>query len=339
MPLSQSDLSRLEDARQVGGTPSVSLTDGEMVGLLRVVASDLDLPVPEQLECEDCRETVEADFFDIPITDFDCAKVGSTFSADTLLERTLGGYTDDDPDVFTYYSLLVQLHSYRRKFERVCATQELPELETVLPRGLLEFGPFDGASLVSWLTWRKYLYDIDNRAAQTTGYLFEPILTEAIGGSSFSSSQSPIERTNREGSRQVDCIVGNTAYEFKMRVTAAASGQGRFREERQFAEDAEESGYTPVLLVLDPTPSKKLATLSGEFRKHGGRAYVGEDAWDHLEERAGETVSTFLERYIRTPLAEVDDAAADIERLGVERAADGTVTVVVGDREVQLGVD
>jgi hypothetical protein len=102
------------------------------------------------------------------------------------------------------------------------------------------------------------LNDIDNRSAQETGYLFEPILAAAISGIPFAAAKSPIKRTDnpRQG-RQVDCLDGKLAYEFKMRVTIAASGQGRFQEELAFARDCYHSGYIPVLLVLDPTPSAR----------------------------------------------------------------------------------
>lgn len=337
MTLSKSDISKLEDARTVGGEPSVALSDGEMANLLKLIADDLDLEVPEQLVCDECDEKLGSGFFEVGINDLDCTKLESTFSLDEILKRTIGGYAEEDPDIFTYYSLLVQLHSYRRKFEKVCNVQGIPELETIIPRGLLEIGKFDEESLVSWLTWRKFLYDIDNRSAQTTGYLFEPILTESIGGASYSSSKSPIERTNRGGSRQVDCIVGDTAYEFKMRVTIAASGQGRFGEELQFAEDAHNSGYTPVLLVLDPTPSRKLRKLSNEFRDYGGTAYTGDDAWNHLEEKAGDTMAEFLEKYVREPLSQIDENDDHFESLSIDYGEeDDSVVVTIGDKNIQL---
>jgi hypothetical protein len=336
MTLSKSEISQLEDARTVGGEPSVSLSDGEMVNLLKLVSDDLGLEIPNRLACSECDDMLEAGFFDVGINNLGCSELESTFSIDEILKRTLGEYTEDDPDIFTYYSLLVQLHSYRRKFEKVCNVQRIPELETIIPRGLLEIGKFDEESLVSWLTWRKFLYDIDNRSAQTTGYLFEPILTESIGGASYSASKSPVERTNRKGGRQVDCIVGDTAYEFKMRVTIAASGQGRFGEELQFAEDAHNSGYTPVLLVLDPTPSKKLRRLSEEFRDYGGRAYIGDEAWEHLEEKAGDTMSGFLEKYVRQPISQIDENKEDFKSLSLDYGEEDEVTVTIGEKEIQL---
>lgn len=337
MTLSKTEISKLEDARTVGGTPSVSLSDGEMVNLLKLAAGDVGLDLPDQLACDECEEKLEAGFFDVDIDDLHCPSLESTFSLNQLLKRTLGDLAEDDPDFFTYYALLVQLHSYRRKFEKICHVQDIPELETVIPRGLLEIGKFDEESLVSWLTWRKFLYDIDNRSAQNAGYLFEYVLAEAIGGKSYSASKSPIEKTDKKGSRQVDCLLDDTAYEFKMRVTIAASGKGRFSEELSFAEDARNSGYTPILLVLDPTPSKKLSKISSEYRSYGGEAYIGDDAWDHLEERAGDTMSEFIEKYVRTPVSNIDENKDQFEKLAIDHDDDDdSVTVTIGNKEIEL---
>jgi hypothetical protein len=197
----------------------------------------------------------------------------------------------------------------------------------VAPRSLLEFGIIASPALASWMTWRKWFYDIDNRAAQETGYLFEPILASVLGGVSYGSRNSPIRRrTDAAKGRQADCIVGKTAYEFKLRVTIAASGQGRFGEELDFAEDCRASGFRPVLLVLDPTPSDRLADLSAEYDRVGGAALTGDAAWGHLEEQAGPTMATFVEKYVRRPIAEVDHYAGDLLNLKIE--TDDTAFIV-----------
>lgn len=61
------------------------------------------------------------------------------------------------------------------------------------------------------------------------------------------------------------------AYEFKMRVTIAASGQGRFKEELDFARDCHFSqpSFTPILLVLDSTPSSRLDDLAAAYKNTG----------------------------------------------------------------------
>jgi hypothetical protein len=95
------------------------------------------------------------------------------------------------------------------------------------------------------------------------------------------------------------------AYELKLRVTIAASGQGRFAEELSFAEDCKASGVKPILVVLDPTENNKLTELQAAYRRVGGECYVGDDAWNHLEEEAGATMAAFIEKYVRRPIGEV----------------------------------
>ncbi len=190
----------------------------------------------------------------------------------------------------------------------------------VSPRALVEYGSSSPEALASWLTWRKFFYDLDNRSAQETGYLFEPILAAAIGGEPKSARDKVVRRTNDNSKgRQVDCWKvtpeGHSfAYEFKLRVTIAASGQGRFAEELSFAEDCETSGATPILIVLDPTMNHRLVDLQAAYEARGGSAFLGAKAWEHLEEQAGSTMSRFIEKYVRQPVAEVSSYEADQER-------------------------
>src|SRR5207245_2002841 len=70
----------------------------------------------------------------------------------------------------------------------------------------------------------------------------EPTHYEQPALPTISAKKSPIKRTdNPKFGRQVDCLDGKHAYEFKMRVTIAASGQGRFKEELDFARDCNQS--------------------------------------------------------------------------------------------------
>lgn len=167
-------------------------------------------------------------------------------------------------------------------------------------------------ALAGFLLWRKWLFDIDNRAGQETGYLFEPIIANAIGGASFSAKASPIKRHD-DGSkgRQVDCIRDKLAYEIKIRVTIAASGQGRWQEEVDFPTDCKQSGYKPVLIVLDPTPNPKLTELVAAFKDAGGTTFVGDEAWRHLEKAAGEVMTVFLEKYVKAPMQQALEATPD----------------------------
>ena len=178
------------------------------------------------------------------------------------------------------------------------------------------------------------MFDIDNRAGQETGYLFEPIIANAIGGVSVSARHSPIRRRNRPSQgRQVDCIKDRLAYEIKLRVTIAASGQGRWQEELDFPQDAVSSGFRPVLIVLDPTPNPKLTELANTFADAGGVVYKGDEAWAHLEEEAGNTMARFLETYVRMPLDDLlNSAPDDLPDLSLTMQAD-TVVFRIGSVE------
>lgn len=217
-----------------------------------------------------------------------------------LYERFLGQHEDAQ----AYFLCLAKLHKSRLKYEKILSAQPLPTFDQVGPRSLLQFGSLTPKALAGFLFWRKWFFDLDNRAGQETGYLFEPIIAHAIGGVPFGATKSPIRRTEGKGGRQVDAICDEKgrAYEFKVRVTIASSGQGRWKEELIFPKEARASGYTPVLVVLDPTPNVKLDELSCAFRQADGIVFTGEAAWAHLEEEAGEIMSNFIDKYVKTPL-------------------------------------
>ena len=153
--------------------------------------------------------------------------------------------------------------------------------------------------------------DIDNRSGQETGYLFEPVLASCMGGTTIKSRNSPVKRVDESGrqtveGRQIDCldVDAKIAYEFKLRVTIASSGQGRFAEELSFPVECKAAGLTPVLLVLDPTPSARLAELQKAFEANGGEAHVA-DAWGFIEDKAGKCMSIFIENYLRPVLLQM----------------------------------
>jgi hypothetical protein len=222
-----------------------------------------------------------------------------------------------DKDAETYFACLAALHKGRLKYERILQTQPVPTVDQVGPRGLLQYGCLGARALTPFLLWRKWIYDIDNRAAQETGYVFEPIIAAAIGGVPCAAKKSPVKRqSNKSKGRQVDCIRDKRAHEIKLRVTIAASGQGRWKEEMEFPADCKGSGYVPVLVVLDPTPNPKLEELKAKFLADGGEEYVGERAWGYLRSLAGATMTMFLERYVHEPLnAVLAEAPAALEEL------------------------
>ena len=227
--------------------------------------------------------------------------------------------------------------SRRLKYRRILQTQPIPTIEQVGPRSLLQYGTIGPRALAGLLFWRKWLFDIDNRAGQETGYLFEPIIAHAIGGVPFSSRNSPIHRAaDSSKGRQVDCIREKKAYEFKIRVTIASSGQGRWQEELDFPRDCKTSGYSPVLIVLDATANPKLIQLEQRFLAEGGEVYKGGDAWKHLDSVAGPTMALFLERYVRNPIHAILSQAADNLPDFSARMDIAGITITVGAESLRI---
>ena len=292
MELSKAQSTAFEKARARGaGGQGIALTDGSIRALIAVVARDLALPPIEDVDSLGDRE-----FYEIPPDELSTGGAATALSAYCSLLQI--GPIDTD----TYFLSLAALHRARLKFANIVRSQGTPSLEQVGPRGLLQYGDLSAGALGSLLIVRKWLFDIDNRSAQETGYLFEPIIAGAVGGVPVSATSSPIKRDGTGRGRQVDCLRENQAYEIKIRVTIAASGQGRWKEELTFPADCEASGYTPVLVVFDGIDNPKLSELSDAFLKHSGQVYVGEDAWTHLESEAGPTMGIFVDKYIRSPL-------------------------------------
>lgn len=219
------------------------------------------------------------------------------------------GATNISDIIYLYFKNLCDLYRRRYKYEHILKNQPFPNADQIAPRSLLEYGKCKDSLLATWLEWRKWIFDIDNRSAQETGYVFEPILASCLGGISVSHINSPVKRIDDRGNqthegRQVDCYIEDTkeVYELKMRVTIAASGQGRFGEELSFPSEAEKSGLTPILVVFDGTDSELLNKLKSEYKKHGGKCFIGESAWNMLYEKAGKEMSLFIKKYISPPI-------------------------------------
>jgi len=287
------------------GDAQVVISNSEVYALIFISVRDLGWEI-EDLNLEPIS-LPSANYFTIPVEWFANLAVKGETSQHLLV--ALAKATEREADYALYIQNLSALHRRRVKYQRILSQQPRPQMTQIGPRTLIEFGICDSRLLSSWLIWRKWIYDIDNRAAQETGYLFEPILASSLGGEPIGANNSPVKRLDAEGNptnrgRQIDCFIAaeNLAYEFKLRVTIAASGQGRFGEELSFPYECEAADITPILLVLDPTPSPRLIQLEEAFINAGGRSFVGDAAWEHMEEEAGDVMSVFIEKYIRPPI-------------------------------------
>ncbi len=326
MALTQNQRSMIEKARSAGvGGQAVPLSDEACAYLVAVIASDLQL---------------DSKFPELPShvpPFFDHKELASLVVTGVQFTPLIERLADLNRDADTFFVCLASLHKRRLKYEKILQTQPIPTIEQVGPRGLLQFGTMTAKALTGLLFWRKWLFDIDNRARQETGYLFEPIIAHAIGGAPVGANGSPVRRTrDRRKGRQVDCIREKRAYEFKIRVTIASSGQGRWREELDFPVDARKSGYTPVLVVLDATPNPKLEQLKKAFLKAKGEVYIGDKAWQHLESVAGSTMALFLEKYVRDPiqslLSEVPERLPEF----IARMSDDEIILDIAGEELRI---
>jgi hypothetical protein len=302
MALTQSQKSLIERAQASGGGElGTGLSDGACGFLVATIVRDLGLvsQIPEIISKEFPEFFEEADPRKLELQGLDFL---------SLIERLIALV----PDADTYFACLATLQKSRLKYARILEHQPIPTMDQVGPRALLQYGQMSSRALAGFLLWRKWIYDIDNRSGQETGYLFEPIIAHAIGGAPFSAAKSPIKRHNdKSKGRQVDCIRQKLAYEIKIRVTIAASGQGRWREELDFPVDCTASGFKPVLIVLDPTPNPKLDELVAAFQSADGETFIGDAAWKHLEDAAGRVMSLFLEKYVRTPIQRILESTPD----------------------------
>jgi len=288
------------------GDALVRIKANDVALLTHIAAMDLHSDTLEWMSPQ-YIEIAKKDFFEITFQDIESLDMMSEEQAVDFLQ--LSGASNPANIIFLYLRNLCELYRRRFKFVNVLKKQPFPLVEQIGPKALIEYGNCENSLLFTWMCWRKWIYDIDNRSAQETGYLFEPILASCLGGVSVSHRHSPVKRINDSGiqtseGRQIDCLIEETseAYELKLRVTIAASGQGRFGEEMSFPVEAERAGLKPVLVVFDPTPSTRLDDLKNQFVKHGGRFAIGGDAWGELITRAGNEMGIFIQKYIEPPI-------------------------------------
>lgn len=316
------------------GYPTVTLNESELYSIFLIICNDLNWDTSKIGLIKAAKPLPNKNYYQIPLDWFSSHKKLPTIQE---LQEILSKGIDIDSDFGMYFMNLCSLHKRRLKFQKILHHQPKPTMDQVGPRGLLEYGICDNDLLNSWLIWRKWIFDIDNRSGQETGYLFEPILASCLGGEAVGSTNSPVKRLDENGKpkatgRQVDCYIGaeNLAYEFKIRVTIAASGQGRFGEELSFPKECKAAGITPVLIVLDPTPSNRLTELSQVFKDNKGLVYVGEQAWKHLEDKSGDIMSHFIDNYIKPPLKTINEF--DTSKLSsIKLTWDSDKIVIQGD--------
>lgn len=229
------------------------------------------------------------------------------------------GATNTNNIIYLYIKNLSELYERRFKFYNMLKTQSIPTIEQIVLKNPLEYGNYDDDLLFSWLMWRKLIYDIDDRSAQETWYLFKSLIASCIGGESVSHKYSPVKRIDENDKstnerRQVDCYIEEKkeVYELKLRVAMATNGQGQFDEEMNFLYETKMAGLTPILIVFDGTISPLLEKLKSKYLEEGGRCYIGDNAWNELIDRAGNEMGKYIMKYIKPPILHMESTNISI---------------------------
>jgi len=154
------------------GDAQVVISNGELASLIYIAVCNLnwsynDLNITQ-------LEIPNTDYYQIPLNWFDSQQ--NLNIQPEIIINNLRSCFEKDNDFALFIENLSALHRRRVKYRRILSTQPLPNMDQIGPRVLLEYGGCDITLLANWMLWRKWIYDIDNRSAQETGYLFEPLI-------------------------------------------------------------------------------------------------------------------------------------------------------------------
>lgn len=261
------------------GDAKIAISPKEVLLILHIAYTDLYKEEYASL-LEAFTLLAKQGFYHIPFKEIEALP---EIEADLCFDiMTRCGVTDINNILYLYFKNLCDLYRRRFKYHIILKNQPFPGVNQIVPRSLLEYGNCSNSLLADWLQWRKWIFDIDNRSAQETGYIFEPILASCLGGEAVSASNSPVKRIDDYGN---------------------LTNNGR-----------QNAGYTPILVVFDGTESLLLTKLKRQYTKCGGKYFIGEDAWKILSERAGREMSIFINKYIYPPINDIEQAMTS--RLG-----------------------
>lgn len=106
---------------------------------------------------------------------------------------------------------------------------------------------------------------------------------------------------NRPAYHEVDCTIGQFAYEIKWRD--ATTDGDHVAKEIERIKNFKAHGYTPVRLMFfasDNKNSKSIqARIAREYHDAGGQYYCEQAAWDHIREVSGHDLQKILENIDR----------------------------------------
>ncbi|MEC4814003.1 MAG: hypothetical protein SAK29_12125 [Scytonema sp. PMC 1069.18] len=153
LTLEQSQLiSRVRTMGLATATP-IFLEDSELARLAAIILNDVG---QHKLIPKAIHISSSTGYYELPLEWFITEVEGIEFIS--LYLTCVQNVQDFD----TYFKCLGEIHKRRRKYEKILKSQPLPKMVQISPRALLEFGIIASPALASWLTWRKWFYDVDN---------------------------------------------------------------------------------------------------------------------------------------------------------------------------------
>lgn len=97
---------------------------------------------------------------------------------------------------------------------------------------------------------------------------------------------------------EIDCLVGNMAYEIKWKD--ATTDGDHIKKEHKRVQIIKEAGYVPVrIMFFEPNREQAIkiqAKLKKLYEDIGGEYYSGEDAWYYLKKKTGIDLKKIFEK-------------------------------------------
>lgn len=97
---------------------------------------------------------------------------------------------------------------------------------------------------------------------------------------------------------EIDCLVGNMAYEIKWKD--ATTDGNHIKKEHKRVQIIKEAGYVPVrIMFFEPNREQAIkiqANLKKLYEDIGGEYYSGEDAWNYLKKKTGIDLKRIFEK-------------------------------------------
>jgi hypothetical protein len=87
---------------------------------------------------------------------------------------------------------------------------------------------------------------------------------------------------------------------------------------------------------MDSTTNPKLDALIAAFKSQGGEVYIGEAAWEHLDVAAGQTMSRFINKYVKAPMQDVLSKAMDRPPDFTAQYGDTSIRIIVGEEQLLI---